>query len=435
MTHGVQSAAEMTRPLAEVDPDVWHALGEEARREAGTLELIASENFVSEAVLSALGSILTNKYAEGYPGRRYYGGCAQADVVENLARDRCKELFGAEHVNVQPHSGTQANVAVYLTVLSPGDTILGMDLSHGGHLTHGHPLNISGLLFNVVAYGVTRGEETIDYDQLAEQAHKHRPKLIIAGASNYSRRIDFERFAAVADSVGAVLMADMAHIAGLVATGLHPSPVPHADFVTSTTHKTLRGPRGGIVLCKGKWAKKLDRRVFPGSQGGPLVHVIAAKAVGLKEALQPSFKEYQKSIVANARELAVSLQTRGYRIVSGGTDTHLLCADVFARGVAGNVAERELEKAGITVNKNTIPFDPNPPLVASGVRMGSPALTTRGMGEEEMKTIAVLIDRVLCAIEGEGKEAAADPAVVEEVRREVATMVERFPLYEARQMT
>ena len=425
--------AEMSRSLAEVDPEVHGALAGEAVRQAGTLELIASENFVSEAVLAATGSVFTNKYAEGYPGRRYYGGCAQVDVVETKARDRCLELFGADHANVQPHSGTQANTAVYLTVLEPGDTLLGMDLSHGGHLTHGHPLNISGILYKVATYGVARGEETIDYDQLAARARESRPKLIIAGASNYSRQIDFARFAEVAESVGAVLMVDMAHIAGLIAVGLHPSPVPHADFITSTTHKTLRGPRGGLVLCREKWARELDRKVFPGTQGGPLVHVIAAKAVAFQEALEPSFKEYQKCVVANAAELAVSLQTHGYRIVSGGTDTHLLCVDVFERGVTGRVAERELEKADITVNKNTIPFDTNPPLVASGIRLGTPALTTRGMDIDQMKTIAGLMDRVLRSIEGEGKEAAADPAVVEEVRGAVAGLVESFPLYVARQ--
>ncbi|MFQ5718487.1 MAG: serine hydroxymethyltransferase [Acidobacteriota bacterium] len=423
----------MSRSLESVDPEVHAAIRDEACRQAATLELIASENFVSEAVLTALGSVFTNKYAEGYPGRRYYGGCVHADVVENLARDRARRLFAADHVNVQPHSGTQANTAVYLTVLKPGDTILGMDLSHGGHLTHGHPLNISGLLYHVVTYGVKQGEETIDYEQLAARAREHRPRLIIAGASNYSRRIDFSRFAEVARSVDAVLMVDMAHIAGLVAAGLHPSPVPHADFVTSTTHKTLRGPRGGLILCREKWAKDLDRRVFPGSQGGPLMHVIAAKAVGFREALAPGFTQYQARLVANAARLADELMARGFRLVSGGTDTHVLCADVSARGVTGRVAERELEKAGITTNKNTIPFDPNPPMVASGIRMGTPALTTRGMGEAEMSVIAGLIDRVIGAIEGEGREAVARPEVVEAVRAEVAAMVRRFPLYVGRQ--
>lgn len=423
----------MIRPLRDTDPEVCQALADEARRQAAGLELIASENFVSEAVLEALGSVLTNKYAEGYPGRRYYGGCLQADRVERLALDRCKRLFGADHANVQPHSGTQANTAVYLTVLAPGDTLLGMDLSHGGHLTHGHPLNVSGILYKVVSYGVRREDETIDYGQLESLAQAHRPRLIIAGASNYSRIINFERFAAVARDVGAVLMVDMAHIAGLVAAGLHPSPVPHADFVTSTTHKTLRGPRGGLVLCREKWARELDRRLFPGSQGGPLMHVIAAKAVGFKEALDPSFRSYQDRVVANARALASALNESGYRIVSGGTDTHLFSVDVFDRGLTGRVAEAELEKAGLTVNKNTIPFDSQPPLVASGIRMGTPALTTRGMGTSEMRVIAGLIHQVLSAIRGEGREAAADPTVVRQVRGQVERLAARFPIYQVRQ--
>ncbi len=423
----------MNRPLDRLDPEVDRALAAEARRQAASLELIASENFVSEAVLVAMGSVFTNKYAEGYPGRRYYGGCVQADVVENLARDRCRELFGADHVNVQPHSGTQANTAVYLTVLSPGDTILGMNLSHGGHLTHGHPLNISGLLYKVVAYGVRREDEILDYDQLEELAREHRPKLIIAGASNYSRVIDFERFAAIADGVGAVLMADMAHIAGLVAVGLHPSPVPFADFITSTTHKTLRGPRGGLVMCKSKWARDLDRRVFPGLQGGPLVHMIAAKAVAFKEALEPAFGAYQKRVLESARALAKALQAVGYRIVAGGTDTHLCSADVLGKGVTGQTAETELEKAGITVNKNTIPFDTKSPMVASGIRLGTPALTTRGMGPEEMKLIAGFMDRVLVSVSGEGKKAAADEGVLAAVRSDVEALTDRFPLYAARQ--
>jgi glycine hydroxymethyltransferase len=354
-------------------------------------------------------------------------------VVENLARDRCRELFGADHVNVQPHAGTQANTAVYLTVLSPGDTILGMDLSHGGHLTHGHPLNISGLLYKVVAYGVRREDEILDYDQMEDLAREHRPKLIIAGASNYSRVIDFERFAGIAEEVGAVLMVDMAHIAGLVAAGEHPSPVPCADFVTSTTHKTLRGPRGGLVMCKSKWAKDLDRRVFPGLQGGPLVHMIAAKAVAFKEALQPAFGAYQLRVLANARALAGALQAAGYRIVSGGTDTHLFSTDVLGKGVTGRTAEIELEKAGITVNKNTIPFDTKSPLVASGIRLGTPALTTRGMGPEEMKLIAGFMDRVLVSVTGEEKDAAADAGVLAAVRSEVEALTNHFPLYAARQ--
>ena len=420
----------LTRPLAEVDPDVARALAAEARREADTLEMIASENFVSEAVLEALGSVLTNKYAEGYPGRRYYGGCAQADVVENLARDRARELFGADHANVQPHSGTQANTAVYLTVLSPGDTLMGMDLSHGGHLTHGHPLNISGLLYKVVTYGVRRDTETIDYEQLERVAREQRPKLIISGASNYARVIDFERFGAVAAEVGAVHMADMAHIAGLVAAGLHPSPVPHADFVTTTTHKTLRGPRGGMVLCRERWAKDLDRRLFPGAQGGPLMHVVAAKAVAFREALEPAFRDDMRAVVKNCAALAAALATSGWRVVSGGTDNHLFSLDVFARGVTGKVAEAELEKAGITVNKNTIPFDTNPPLTASGIRVGTAALTTRGMGLPEMATIAALMDRVLAAVAG---EAAGLAAAIEEVRSAVRGLAGRFPLYARRQ--
>jgi glycine hydroxymethyltransferase len=433
MPSTVSSQNQLNSPLSEVDGLVAAALAAEARRQAETLELIASENFVSEAVIRAMGSVFTNKYAEGYPGRRYYGGCEQADVVENLARDRCLELFGADHANVQPHAGTQANTAVYLTVLSPGDTILGMDLSHGGHLTHGHPLNISGLLYKVAAYGVRRDDETIDYDQVEALAREQRPKLIIAGASNYSRIIDFERFAAIADEVGALLMVDMAHIAGLVATGAHPSPVPHADFVTSTTHKTLRGPRGGLVLCREKWAKELDRRVFPGLQGGPLVHMIAAKAVAFKEALDPSFAVYQKKVVENAQALAGALQEAGCRIVSGGTDTHLCSADVLSKGATGRAAEGELEKAYITVNKNTIPFDTKSPMVASGIRLGTPALTTRGMGPAEMRSIAGLIDRVLVAITGEGKEASADAGVLAQVRAEVQELTARFPLYVARQ--
>ena len=423
-------ADRFNRPLAAVDPDVARALAAEARREAETLEMIASENFVSEAVLEALGSVLTNKYAEGYPGRRYYGGCAQADAVENLARDRARELFGADHANVQPHSGTQANTAVYLTVLSPGDTLLGMDLTHGGHLTHGHPLNLSGLLYKVVTYGVRKDTETIDYEGLAQVAREHRPKLIISGASNYARVIDFERFGAIAAEVGAVHMADMAHIAGLVASGLHPSPVPHADFVTTTTHKTLRGPRGGMVLCRERWAKDLDRRLFPGAQGGPLMHVIAAKAVAFKEALEPGFRDDMRAVVANTAALAAGLAERGWRVVSGGTDNHLFSLDVFARGVTGKVAEAELEKAGITVNKNTIPFDTNPPLTASGIRVGTAALTTRGMQLAEMSTIAGLMDRVLAAIPG---DAIALAAAIEAARAEVRTLAGRFPLYARRQ--
>jgi glycine hydroxymethyltransferase len=414
----------MGRSLSEADPIVAQAIRRETERQAKGLELIASENFVSEAVLEAAGSVFTNKYAEGYPGRRYYGGCEFTDVVERLAIDRAKELFGAEHVNVQPHSGSQANQAVYLTVLQPGDTVLGMDLSHGGHLTHGHPLNLSGKLYRFVAYGVRKGDETLDYDQLEALAREHRPKLIVCGASAYARIIDFERIAAIARSAGAKVMADMAHIAGLVATGHHPSPVPHCDFVTTTTHKTLRGPRAGLVLCKAEHAKELDKVVFPGLQGGPLVHIIAAKAVAFGEALHPSFKEYIGRVVANAKRLASALADQGYRIVSGGTDNHLFLVDVFSKGITGKVAEKALERAGITVNKNTIPFDPNPPMVASGVRIGTPAVTTRGMGQAEMDQIASLIAQAL-----EGRD---DEAALSALKLDVAALASRFPLYASR---
>lgn len=406
------------------DPKIAEAIRRETERQARGIELIASENFVSESVLEAAGSVFTNKYAEGYPGRRYYGGCEFADAVERLAIDRAKELFGAEHANVQPHSGSQANQAVYFTVLTPGDTVLGMDLSHGGHLTHGHPLNLSGKLFKFVAYGVRAGDETLDYDQLAALAAEHRPKLIVCGASAYSRVIDFSRIAAIAKSSGAKVMADMAHIAGLVATGAHPSPVPHCDFVTTTTHKTLRGPRAGLVLSKAEHAKELDRVVFPGLQGGPLVHVIAAKAVALGEALEPSFADYIGRVVANARHLAAAVASHGYRIVSGGTDNHLFLMDVFSKGVTGKVAEKALEGAGITVNKNTIPFDKNPPMVASGIRIGTPAVTTRGMGLPEMDAIASLIARAL--------DARDDPAALQRLEGEVAALTSRFPLYASR---
>jgi glycine hydroxymethyltransferase len=414
----------MTRTLSEADPAVAEAIRRETERQANGLELIASENFVSEAVLEAAGSVFTNKYAEGYPGRRYYGGCEFTDVVERLAIDRAKELFGAEHANVQPHSGSQANQAVYFTVLQPGDTVLGMDLSHGGHLTHGHPLNLSGKLYRFVAYGVRPGDETLDYDRLEVLAKEHRPKLIVCGASAYSRVIDFPRIGAVAKSVGAKVMADMAHIAGLVATGHHPSPVPHCDFVTTTTHKTLRGPRAGLVLCKTEYAKDLDRVVFPGLQGGPLVHIVAAKAVAFGEALRPSFKEYIGQVVANAKRLANGMAGHGYRIVSGGTDNHLFLMDVFSKGLTGKVAEKALESAGITVNKNTIPFDPNPPMVASGIRIGTPAVTTRGMGEIEMDQIASLIARAL--------DAKDDAAALLRLEGEVASLASRFPLYASR---
>ena len=411
----------LSRSLAEFDPEIYAAIENETRRQHNGLELIASENFVSEAVLTAAGSVFTNKYAEGYPGRRYYGGCEFVDVVERLAIERAKEIFGAEHVNVQPHSGSQANMAVYMTALQPGETILGMDLSHGGHLTHGHPLNFSGKTYNVVAYGVRREDETIDYEAMERLANEHRPKMIVCGASAYSRIIDFERIAAIAHGVGAVVFADIAHIAGLVAAGLHPSPVPHCDFVSTTTHKTLRGPRAGMIMCKEQYAKDLDRNVFPGVQGGPLVHIIAAKAVSFKEALQPEFKAYQEQIIRNAKALATGLAEAGFRIVSGGTDNHVFLVDVFSKGVTGKVAEKALEAAHITVNKNTIPFDTNPPLVASGVRLGTPALTTRGMGEAEMPEVAGLIAEVLSA--------PGDEAVRARVQTQVSALAARFPLY------
>ena len=414
----------LTQTLNEVDPTVAEAIRHETERQARGLELIASENFVSEAVLEAAGSVFTNKYAEGYPGRRYYGGCEYTDVVERLAIDRAKALFGAEHANVQPHSGSQANQAVYFTVLKPGDTVLGMDLSHGGHLTHGHPLNLSGKLYRFVAYGVRPGDETLDYDKLEALAAEHRPKLIVCGASAYARVIDFARIGAIAKAAGAKVMADMAHIAGLVATGHHPSPVPHCDFVTSTTHKTLRGPRAGLVLCKAEFAKELDKVLFPGLQGGPLVHIVAAKAVAFGEALQPSFKDYIGRVVANAKRLAAAMAGQGYRIVSGGTDNHLFLMDVFSKGITGKVAEKALEGAGITVNKNTIPFDPNPPMVASGIRIGTPAVTTRGMGEAEMDQIASLIARAL--------DAREDAAELGRLEGEVAILASRFPLYASR---
>jgi len=410
--------------LVRTDPDVAEAIRDETRRQGAQLELIASENFVSEAVLAALGTVFTNKYAEGYPGRRYYGGCEYADVVETLAIERLKQLFGCDHANVQPHSGAQANMAAYMTVCKPGDTILGMNLSHGGHLTHGHPLNFSGRMYNVVAYGVRKEDERIDYDALLHLAKQHRPKVIVVGASAYPRTIDFVAFRKAADESGAVIMADIAHIAGLIAAGLHPSPIAHAEFVTSTTHKTLRGPRGGLVMCQEKWAKELDRLVFPGLQGGPLVHVLAAKAVSFKEALAPEFKAYQRQIVANAAALAATLTAEGWRLVSGGTDNHLMLIDVFARGITGKVAEKALDRAGITVNKNTIPYDTNSPMVASGIRVGTPALTTRGMKEKDMEQVGRLIARALAAVEHES--ALAD------VKRDVGKLCARFPLYAAR---
>jgi glycine hydroxymethyltransferase len=414
------AAAFLDRDLDVVDPDVAGWIRREEIRQNEGLELIASENFVSRAVREAQGSVLTNKYAEGYPGRRYYGGCEFVDKIESLAIERVKKLFGAEHANVQPHSGSQANMSVYITVLKPGDTILGMNLSHGGHLTHGHPLSFSGKEYKVVAYGVRREDERIDYDELAAVAREHRPGLIIAGASAYPREIDFARFAEVAAEIGAVLMVDIAHIAGLVLAGLHGSPVPHAEFVTSTTHKTLRGPRGGFILCRADRAKDLDRSVFPGVQGGPLEHVIAAKAVAFAEAGTPEFAEYQRRVVENARALADRLTARGFRLVSGGTDNHLMLVDVGAAGLSGKEAEKMLEAVGLTVNKNTIPFDTRPPLVASGIRIGTPAVTTRGMGTPEMASIGDAIARTL--------ESRGDAGVQDEVRRTVAELCSAFPL-------
>ncbi|HXG58348.1 MAG TPA: serine hydroxymethyltransferase [Thermoanaerobaculia bacterium] len=409
------------RPLAEVDPEIAEAIRLEVTRQNDTLELIASENHVSKAVLSAMGTVFTNKYAEGYPGKRYYGGCGPTDIVENIAIERAKKLFGAEHANVQPHSGSQANMAVYFAVLKPGDTIMGMDLSHGGHLTHGHPLSYSGRDFKVVAYHVRRDDERIDYDEMERLADEHKPRLIICGASAYSRIIDFKRIREICDRAGALMMADIAHIAGLVVTGHHPSPVPHADFVTTTTHKTLRGPRAGLILCREQYAKDLDRALFPGVQGGPLVHIIAAKAVAFQEALSPEFREYQGQIVRNAKALASAVADAGFRIVSGGTDNHLFMTDVFSRGITGKDGQTMLEAAGITVNKNTIPFDTQKPMIASGLRIGTPAVTTRGLREPEMKTVANLIARVL--------DSKGDAGVVAEVKREVKELCDRFPIY------
>ena len=409
------------RSLEAADAEIADAIALETRRQNDTLELIASENHVSHAVLTAMGSVFTNKYAEGYPGKRYYGGCGPTDVVETIAIQRAKELFGAEHANVQPHSGSQANQSVYFAMLRPGDTIMGMDLSHGGHLTHGHPLSYSGRDFKVVAYGVRKEDELIDYDEMERIAVENKPKMIIAGASAYSRIIDFARIRAICDTVGALMMCDIAHIAGLVVTGYHPSPVPYADFVTTTTHKTLRGPRAGLVLCKEKHAKDLDRSVFPGIQGGPLVHIIAAKAVAFREALSPEFKEYQGQVVKNAKALCDGVRDAGFRIVSNGTDNHLFMTDVFSKGITGKDGQNILEAANITVNKNTIPFDQNKPMVASGLRIGSPAVTTRGMKEPEMKKIAELLARVL--------DARGDAGVTEQVKTEVKELCDRFPIY------
>ena len=411
----------MQRSLAETDAEIANAIRNEVHRQAEGLELIASENFVSTAVLEAAGSVMTNKYAEGYPGKRYYGGCEFVDVAESLAIARAKQLFGAEHVNVQPHSGAQANMAVYFALLKPGDTVLGMNLAHGGHLTHGHPLNFSGKLYTIVPYGVRKDDERIDYEELERLAHEHKPKMIMVGASAYPRVIDFPRIAKVARDVGAPMVVDMAHIAGLVAGGVHPSPVPHADFVTSTTHKTLRGPRAGLIMCREQYAKDLDRALFPGVQGGPLMHIIAAKAVCFKEAMQPSFADYARQIVANAARLASSLSSHGFRVVSGGTDNHLMLVDVFSKGLTGKAAEAALGKAGITVNKNAIPFDQNPPMVASGIRIGTPAITTRGMREPEMDQIGDLIARVLASPE--------DAGALGMVKDEVERLCRKFPLY------
>ncbi|MDP9323527.1 MAG: serine hydroxymethyltransferase [Acidobacteriota bacterium] len=413
-----------SRSLAESDPEIAAAIGNELHRQNSGLELIASENFVSQAVLEAAGSVLTNKYAEGYPGKRYYGGCEFMDLAESLANPRAKQLFGADHANVQPHSGAQANMSVYFTLLKPGDTVLGMNLAHGGHLTHGHPLNFSGKLYTIVPYGVRRDDERIDYDEFERLAHEHKPKMIMIGASAYSRVFDFERMGKIGRDVGSPVVTDMAHIAGLVAAKVHPSPVPHSDFVTTTTHKTLRGPRGGMVLCRAQYAKDLDRSLFPGVQGGPLMHIIAAKAVCFKEAMEPGFVEYQKQIVANAQRLARGLSDAGFRLVSGGTDNHLMLVDVFSKGITGKVAEAALGKAGITVNKNAIPFDQNPPMVASGIRIGTPAVTSRGMRETEMDAIAGMIARALASPDDDGMLAS--------VRAEVEGLCRKFPLYPER---
>ena len=414
----------MYRPLYEVDPQIAAAIDNEVRRQHEGLELIASENFVSEAVLEAAGSVFTNKYAEGYPGKRYYGGCEFTDVVEELARERVKKLFGAEHANVQPHSGSQANQAAYAAVLQPGDTILGLNLAHGGHLTHGHHLNFSGKTYKIVPYGVTKETETIDYDALEKIAEQERPKLIIGGGSAYSRIIDFARMRQIADKVGAIYLVDMAHFAGLVAGGAHPSPVPHAQIVTSTTHKTLRGPRSGMILSRQEFAMPIDKTVFPGMQGGPLVHIMAAKAVCFLEASQPSFKEYARQVVANAKVLAETLAAEGFRIISGGTDTHLMLVDVFAKGMLGSEAEKALGEAAITVNKNAIPFDTNPPMKPSGIRIGSPAVTTRGMKEPEMRQIGRWIAEALTN--------RSDAAALGKIRKQVLMLAEDFPLYAER---
>jgi glycine hydroxymethyltransferase len=414
----------MKRPLEAVDPQIEQLLGDEARRQATGLELIPSENLVSEAVLAAMGSIFTNKYAEGYPGKRYYGGCEVADQIEQLAIDRAKRLFGADHANVQAHSGTSANVAVYMSVLQPGDTVLGMALAHGGHLTHGHPLNFSGRMYKFVEYHVRKDTEQIDYAEIEELAHQHKPRMIVAGASAYPRIIDFQRMANIAKSVDAIFFVDMAHIAGLVAAGVHPSPVPYADIVSSTTHKTLRGPRGGLVLCRAAFAKELDKLTFPGTQGGPLVHSIAAKAVCLQEAMEPGFQEYQIQVASNAKAMAAAVASKGFRLVSGGTDNHLFLIEVHPRGITGSEAEKALDRAGITVNKNSIPFDPLPPMKAGGIRLGSPSVTTRGMKEPEMQLIGEWVAEILSNV--------GNLAVEQKVRQQVADLASRFPIYESR---
>ena len=412
---------DLNASLTTSDPEIATQIQNEIKRQHEGLEMIASENFVSRAVLETAGTVFTNKYAEGYPGKRYYGGCEFADVVENLARDRAKQLFGAEHVNVQPHSGSQANAAAFMTLLTPGDTILGLDLAHGGHLTHGHKLNFSGKLYHIVGYQVRRDTETVDYDELEATALREKPKMIIGGGSAYPRQFDFARMRAIADKVGAYFLVDMAHFAGLVAGGAHPSPVPHAHVVTTTTHKTLRGPRAGLILCRQEFAAGIDRSVFPGQQGGPLIHIVAAKAVAFREALQPEFAVYAAQIVANAKVLAEALAAEGYRIISGGTDTHLILIDVFQKGILGSEAEHALGEAGITVNKNAIPYDTNPPMKPSGIRIGTPALTTRGMKEPEMRVIAKWIVAAL--------EHRTDAAGLAKIRGEVLEMAERFPLY------
>jgi len=407
--------------LKKEDRDIFDAISNEERRQKEKLELIASENFVSESVLEALGNVMTNKYAEGYPAKRYYGGCEFVDIAENLARERAKKLFSAEHANVQPHCGSQANMAAFFTFLKPGETFFGLDLSHGGHLTHGHPISFSGMLYNAVHYGVEKDTEVIDYSKLKEMAKEHKPKMIIAGASAYPRILDFIKFREICDEVGAKLVVDMAHIAGLVATGLHPSPIKYADIVTTTTHKTLRGPRGGMILCRQQYAAEVDKALFPGIQGGPLMHVIAAKAVALNEALQPSFIDYQRQVLKNAQALAFALVSRGYRLVSNGTDTHLILVDMRPKKVTGKVAEKALDKAGITVNKNTIPFDPEKPFVASGIRLGTPAMTTRGMKEQEMEKIASFIDRVILSIENEEE--------INKIKEEVREFASSFKMF------